>query len=167
MAYRLDVDKTWSETYRELAHCFSMWGVRHWSAEANVPNTRTNSRSLSTSERAVTVQFERNDRTVLLSLDTQISPAMNLRAIYLCLDDMRLIEKRGLSDVAQSAYLQLAAPEPSWTTLLGVPATATREGIEAAYRLKAHEKHPDRGGSDSEMAALNAARVEALKSVSR
>ena len=166
-AYQLDVDKTWAETYRDLAHCFDLWGVRHWSAEANVPNTRTNSRSLSQAERAVTVQFEHRDRTAILSLDTQISPAMNLRAIYLCLDAMRLIERRGLAEVAQSAYLQLAPTAPEWSALLGVAPSATRDEIQAAYRLHARTAHPDVGGSDEQMAALNRARDEALAAVPR
>ena len=40
MTYRVDTDKTWHETYTELERAFSMWGVRDWSAEANVPRAR-------------------------------------------------------------------------------------------------------------------------------
>jgi molecular chaperone DnaJ len=40
---------------------------------------------------------------------------------------------------------------------LGVPPSATRVAIRAAYRALARRHHPDRGGDASRMAALNAA----------
>lgn len=42
--------------------------------------------------------------------------------------------------------------------LLQVSPAASPEEIRAAYRRNATEMHPDRGGSDARLAALNAAR---------
>jgi hypothetical protein len=42
--------------------------------------------------------------------------------------------------------------------LLQVSPTASPEDIRTAYRRLATEMHPDRGGSDARLAALNAAR---------
>jgi hypothetical protein len=42
--------------------------------------------------------------------------------------------------------------------LLQLPASASHDEIRAAYRRLAAEMHPDRGGSDAHLAALNAAR---------
>lgn len=42
--------------------------------------------------------------------------------------------------------------------LLRVSAAATPDDIRASYRRLATEMHPDRGGSDARLAALNAAR---------
>lgn len=167
MSYRLDTDKTWHETYTELGRCMQQWGIRNWSAEANVPSSRMNSRSLQRDERAVTVHYEKGGHQVVLSLDTQISPAMNLRAIYLCLDAMRLIDKRGLGDIAGSAYMQLAAPASARDPyeVLGLRPGASKEDVEAMYRVRAKAAHPDGGGSDEAMAELNAARDRVLAEV--
>lgn len=43
---------------------------------------------------------------------------------------------------------------------LGLKFTASKEETIAAYRLKAKENHPDRGGSNEKMADINAAFFE-------
>lgn len=42
-------------------------------------------------------------------------------------------------------------------SILGVSMNATEEEVKAAYKKKAHDCHPDLGGSDAEMAKVNAA----------
>lgn len=160
MAYRITTEKSWSATYRELEACFRSWGIAEWSVEANVPLARTSSWSLTEVERAVTVVYVKDGRQVTLSLDTQRRPVDNLRALYLCLDAMRLIEARGLGDTAQSAYLQLAAPVTARDPheVLGLRPGAGRDEIEAMFRVRAKRAHPDAGGSEEAMAELNAAR---------
>ena len=54
------------------------------------------------------------------------------------------------------------APIP-WWTVLDVEPTAGLEEIERAYRERAKEHHPDRGGRPEMMAAINRARDEARK----
>lgn len=49
--------------------------------------------------------------------------------------------------------------------LLQVSPTASAEEIRAAYRRLAAEMHPDRGGSDARLAALNAARDALLAQI--
>ncbi|MGH9243039.1 MAG: J domain-containing protein [Acidimicrobiales bacterium] len=46
---------------------------------------------------------------------------------------------------------------PSLYELLGVPETATRQEIHRAYLRLARREHPDTGGSDAAMGALNRA----------
>ena len=60
---------------------------------------------------------------------------------------------------------QWLSSKPSRTTelararrLLQVSPSASTEEIRASYRRLAAEMHPDRGGSDAHLAALNAAR---------
>jgi len=46
-------------------------------------------------------------------------------------------------------------PDPF--TILGVSPSATREEVDKAYRTKAAETHPDKGGSNEQMMLVNAA----------
>ena len=47
-------------------------------------------------------------------------------------------------------------------SILGVDVDATREEVDKAYRKKANAMHPDKGGSNIEMAKINAA-YEAIR----
>jgi len=61
----------------------------------------------------------------------------------------------------------VARPVSPWRTVLGVSAS---EGdvstIKKAYRSRAAKAHPDRGGSDADMARLNAAFAQAREELS-
>ena len=72
-------------------------------------------------------------------------------------------------------YVEDEAPSPSQGQaelcykLLGVSPSAPWEEIERAYRLKAKVHHPDRGGDDDAMRALNDAyaQLKALRGQGR
>jgi len=49
-------------------------------------------------------------------------------------------------------------------SILGVSSTSTREEVKSAFRKKAWESHPDRGGSNDDMIKVNAA-YEAIRRV--
>ena len=55
--------------------------------------------------------------------------------------------------------------EPIWCRVLGLKLPVTKEQINTAYRVKAMAAHPDHGGSNEAMAALNEARRDALASI--
>ena len=92
----------------------------------------------------------------------------NLRVLYLAVEAMRLNERRGISDVIESAYLQLAAPadvvEPY--ELLEIRPDTSLEIAEAAYKAKVRKIHPDKRGSVEEMTQLNNA-IEAIRRKAR
>ena len=88
----------------------------------------------------------------------------NLQAIYHILEARRTeMRHGGLHIVRQTfkGFVALPAPD-AWNSILGVPANASREAIIAAHRLLAATAHPDRGGSQEEMARINAARDAGL-----
>ncbi len=54
----------------------------------------------------------------------------------------------------------------TWRDVLDVAdGEIDRDGVEAAYRALARERHPDAGGTDADMVALNAARDAALAEI--
>lgn len=160
-SYSLHTRVTISQTEHDLARCFKQWGVVDWSVDYNVPRARLNNLTLSRTERAVTLRWIPRGRSaeVVLPMDRQDSVAANLRVLYLAVDAIRLNEKRGVgSDLMRSAYMQLAAPGDVdlWAAIGAVPGS-TYDQARDAYRKSAAVAHPDRGGSDDEMKALNVA----------
>jgi hypothetical protein len=167
MSYQLHTSKSWSETIDELALAFERWGVspHDWAVRPSRPQTRKTWPTVD--ERRVTVEFRHpSGKPITLTTDGQQLPQDNLRAIYLTIEDMRMIERRGLGELMRSAYLQIAAPAAArtWRAVLelGEESRPMREWIEAAYRRKAKELHPDAGGSDEAFRELQRARDEAL-----
>lgn len=54
--------------------------------------------------------------------------------------------------------------EKKWWDVLGVSPRASDEEIKEAYRKLARKYHPDYGGSDEQMAIINAAYEQAKQS---
>lgn len=165
--YKVPNTRGWYDVLEEIGSAFARWGINDWSAQPNVPLARVNSKSLTSGERTVTVRFMKGDREVVLVSDTQDSATGNLKLIQLCVDDMRMIERRGLAETMQSAYMQLAAPvtERDPYEVLGLRPGASPDEVEAMYRVRAKSAHPDRGGSNEAMAELNSARDQLLTAV--
>lgn len=157
MSYQLRTSVSWSQTMQELGYMFEKWGVGEW----EVRPMRLDSRKTwwPPEERVVTIRFVRKGETQEFSLGTQERPVDNLRALFLGLDSIRMNERRGIGDVVREMYLRLPAPpvERDPYDVLGVRPDTPMPVIEAAYKFKAHELHPDKGGSEAEMRELNAA----------
>lgn len=96
-----------------------------------------------------------------MAVDRYERVADNLAAIAATLDAMRAIERHGgaeILDRAFTGFVALPAPEQAWTILGLETSNPTAEQIEDAYKRLAMQHHPDRGGSEQEMARINAAR---------
>jgi hypothetical protein len=154
-------------TEQDLAETFSKWGVRDWEASYNVMRSRHGNINLSVVERQATVQWvdPRTKREVTLTMNRQRTVNDNIRVLYLAIEAIRLNEKRGIDETVRAAYLQLAPAGNHWTNVLELPATASAVEVEQAFKKLARKAHPDVGGTDEEMAALNAARAAALSEV--
>src|SRR5262249_36221965 len=92
---------------------------------------------------------------------------VNLRAIYLTLEALRLADERGsLRELAAAATAFLPPPNTGpikrpWWEVLGVMPDADDEVLDAAYKTLSKKRHPDAGGTDAAMAELNIAFEEA------
>lgn len=89
----------------------------------------------------------------------------NVRAIALSIEAMRGLARWGASDLLERAFTGFEAlpPPPSCWDVLDLAPGASRDEIWAAHRRLVLKHHPDRGGSPSKTAEINAARDAALK----
>jgi hypothetical protein len=143
---------------RELDDQMRMWGVTEWTA--NYPRgARSESSRQAEADRTVQLSYTKNGKTVSLVMEKQDRAVDNLRVLYLAVEAMRLNERRGISDVVASAYLQIAAPERAIDPyeVLDIRLGAPLEVAEAAYKAKMRNVHPDAGGSVEEAKRLNTA----------
>lgn len=163
MAYNLTTEKTWAETMDGLGETMRKWRVTRWSVEPANPGRKAANKYQSPAERTVTLRFSRNSaETVLVSRD-QDRAVDNLRALYLAVERMRLIDAAGLTDIVRQAYAQLPAPAlmaafpRSPYVVLGVQPDAPLTVCEAAWKARLKATHPDAGGTDAQAAEVNAA----------
>jgi len=152
---------TWLQEKKEIAAVFRQWDVADWSASANVPDQLAN-RNYNSYEADVTVTFVKDGKTVVLTMGEHQYPPLNLKVLRLCVDDMRMIERRGVSNTMASAFAQLAGPQAPVVRdpyeVLGVRPDAPLEVIEGSYKALAKMRHPDIAQDDgAAMRELNVA----------
>lgn len=155
-SYSLYTNKTWHQTLQDLRATLEKWGV----SEFEVSGSKKTNYYQTEAERVVSIRFVHpSGRTIVVRKGDLGRAIDNFRALYLGLEDMRMMEKRGISDVVREALAQLPAPvQPTDPyQLLGVQEGAPRDVIDAAYRAQAKRLHPDAGGTDTAMRALNEA----------
>jgi hypothetical protein len=118
----------------------------------------------------VAVYFRLNGNDLVLCCDKFNSVESNVKAIAITSDDMRRIERNGVSDFIKKAFTGFKAlPENTreWWRVLGwenKPAQTDRTNwiiTKDQYKLLAKSSHPDNGGQVSLMADLNRAMSEA------
>lgn len=118
----------------------------------------------------IAVYFIRKGRQVVMARDAYDRAEENIRSLTLALKAMRAIEEHGgslMMDRAFEGFLAIGTGPRHWREVFGYPASirVDRADVDARFRELARERHPDRGGSDSMMAELNAARDAALREV--
>ena len=151
---------------QELEEQMRLWGVTEW--ETNYPRgARSEAEQQKEIDRTVKLTYHKHGKSVTLVMGKQNRAVDNLRVLYLAVEAMRLNERRGISEVLESAYLQLAAPtqEIDPYELVEIRPDASLEVAEAAYKAKVRTLHPDKGGSTEQMKALNRAIDEIRKKV--
>lgn len=117
------------------------------------------------SDPGAAVYWRKGKLTRSMAIDRYHRVADNLAAIAATLEAMRAIERHGgaeILDRAFTGFVALPAPEQPFQ-VLGVGANATRVEVDEAYRRLAAKHHPDKGGTDAEMARINAARDDMLE----
>jgi hypothetical protein len=149
--YVMKTDKGWLETRSAIADEMRKWGIEEWTVEKFGNGAR--------------VSYMRNGRPIDLNMDKQASPAANLRVLFYTVQSLRMNEVRGISEVMQSAYVQIAAPKQKrnpYDVLMILP-DSDIEVAEAVFRNLAQKYHPDKGGSVEKFQEINEAIDEIRK----
>lgn len=119
----------------------------------------------------VAVYFERKGKPMVFACDKYREAHDNIYAIAKTIDAMRSIERWGASDMMERAFSGFKALNSenggeSWWSILGCSATSSKLEIEAAYKAKLRQCHPDvAGGSHESMTKVNIARDQALQGI--
>jgi hypothetical protein len=122
------------------------------------------------SDPGAAVYFTLNKSANCLACDRWVRVADNIAALAAHIDALRRIERYGVGTLEQAFRGYLALPPMTtgveWWRVLGVEPAATLDDVEAAFRAKARELHPDRAGGDHDlMARLSEARELARRAL--
>lgn len=119
----------------------------------------------------VAVYWNVGKETRCMAVDYYDRIADNIAAIAATLEAMRAIERHGGAEILERAFTgfnMLPAPEQRrwWWEVLGVERSASRSDVEAAYRAKRSEAHPDKGGDAAAFGEVQRAFDEYLAGLS-
>lgn len=167
--YRITTEKTWDETLADLDETFRKWKVTSWRTDPQRPPRK---KYQTEPERTVTLRYTQVGGEVVLVSRKQARAEDNLRALYLAVERMRMIDVADLTDIVRQAYAQLPPPkaedqaQPAGSSdpyvVLGVQRGDPLDLIEAIYRARMRTAHPDLGGNTPQALQLNSA-IEAIR----
>jgi hypothetical protein len=146
-------------------------GAEHQKRNPNKPYANA-----SYDDPGVVVRFTKDGKEMAAACDRWDNPRDNAQDLYHYLHETRMQEQRG-TVTAQSEYEKLRLPSgdedavaagspPAYATL-GVDPDATQAQIQAAFREKLKQRHPDHGGTEEQFAELQDAREAMLNKVTR
>lgn len=121
----------------------------------------------------VAVYFTHKKQQMCFACDRWLKIEDNMQAICKTIEALRGIARWGTGDMMEAAFTGfIALPAPgntsahTWRQIVGVGALeGNLEAVKAAYRRRAAEVHPDRGGSDAAMSELNWAWAQAQEAL--
>lgn len=143
---------TWNENVERLKELMEDWGIpfEDYRVDAGCEPQYRN-RAMYVRERWARVTYRPRGAvaSVTMQLDSQDTAARNLNSIVVTLEAIRMQERRGLGAITASHYLALEAPQTERDPyeILQARPDADRDTIDALYRLKAKQTHPDAGGT--------------------
>lgn len=115
----------------------------------------------------VAAWFVWDGEQVCIPVDRYESAEANLQAIHHIIEARRVELRHGTLALVKASFRGFRAlPNPSkrdWRSVLGANGSNDLASVKAAYRKRASEVHPDRGGDHDRMAELNRARDQALQ----
>lgn len=154
--YKITTKASWSRTVQDLEESLRKWGAT--AIDVNYPRgARSEKWQQDEIDRTVILQYKLKGRDVSVRMGKQNRAVDNVRVLYICIEAMRMNERRGMSETMESMYLQLAGPvqaKSPWE-ILNIYPSSPLPIAESAYRYMALKAHLDKGGSQEEMTQLN------------
>jgi hypothetical protein len=117
-------------------------------------------------DEGVAVYFSVKKKKHVLASDKWDRVADNIVAVAKHIEALRGMERWGVGSLEQAfaGYAALPASTSHWSSVLGLSENeATVDAVQSRYRKLAHERHPDRGGSNDSMQELTQARDAAME----
>lgn len=142
--YTITTTSGWGKTVSELEESLRKWGAT--SIDINYPRgARLDSKNQNEMDRTVILRYNLRGKEVIIRMDKQKRAVDNLRVLYICIESMRMNERRGMAEAMESMYLQLAAPQGQRDPyeVLGIMRGTDLAIAEAVYRTMALKYHPD------------------------
>lgn len=127
---------------------------------------RSDAHRYTTVDPGVAIYFKVRGRSMVMAQDAFDNPAANCRSLGLAVEAMRALERHGggaMMDRAFTGFLALPPKRSCWD-ILDIRPRSSVEDIRAAHRHLMIE-YNQRGAIHDEVAALNAARDDALREV--
>lgn len=115
----------------------------------------------------VAIYFRLKGKPMVMARDVYWTPHENITGLAHAIEHMRGLARHGgdyMMHRAFEGFTALPAPAkgPSCWDVLGVSPNSSLAEIDRAFRDAAKQAHPDVGGSEVAMAALNSAKSDAL-----
>lgn len=160
----------------ELLHELKLLGARDVVISSNVATYRRGGQDIMYADQTaakedpgVAVYYTWKGEQYALACDRYTTVTDNLQALNKTVNAIRGIERWGTGEMMKSAFagfkeLPERSSAPTWFEVLGVSSRASREQIKEAYRRKAFETHPDRGGSTEKFNAVQTAYEQGMAS---
>jgi hypothetical protein len=170
-------DTSMSKARDALFNELKLLGAKHVVLSTNVP-LRLDGKPYASfpaiQDPAVATYFSYGDKQMCFACDRWNRVEDNIQAIRKTIEALRGIARWGTGDMLQAAFAGFTAlPAPiaagmkrPWREVLEYGnSPAERDAVIQHYRILAGSAHPDKGGTDAQMAELNAARDEALQEI--
>ncbi len=116
------------------------------------------------------VYFKLKGKDVVICCDTYIKLVDNLTAIGKTIENLRAIDRWGVSDFLERAFTGFKGlPEQAGTEtkdcweILGIAPNSSQDAVKAAWKALVKIHHPDNGGSHDRMTEINNAYSQCLK----
>lgn len=156
----------------ELKEELRLLGAGHVVISSNFKQDRYGTGPIESARRpddqGIAVYFTLNGKQMVMARDAFDRAEENMRSLALAVQAMRQLDRHGGSTMMARAFegfTALPPPKSCWE-ILGIQPTRHADAVQAAFRARAFDEHPDKGGSNIDMAALVKARDDALAACS-
>lgn len=144
----------------ELELELEKWGATN--VDVNYPRgARSERAEQELEDRRVILRYTRDGKETVLTMDKQKRAVDNLRVLYVCINALRMNERRGLGEVFRKAYMSLPEPVAQMDPykVLKIHSDTDLPVAEAVFRTMAAKYHPDSkpDGDPEKFKEINAA----------